>query len=76
MASPKICVSVTSEEDLELICNAAQEAGLPAVLIVDAGLTEFGGVPTKTCCAIGPALPDKIDAITGEAGPLGRLPLL
>ena len=33
-------------------------------MIVDAGLTEFNGVPTKTCIAIGPANPDDIDEIT------------
>jgi PTH2 family peptidyl-tRNA hydrolase len=34
-------------------------------LIVDAGTTEFHGVPTKTCCAVGPAWADAVDAITG-----------
>ena len=34
-------------------------------LITDAGHTEFHGVPTRTCLAIGPAWSDEIDAITG-----------
>jgi PTH2 family peptidyl-tRNA hydrolase len=39
-------------------------------LITDAGATEFHGVPTHTCCAVGPAWTDEVDAITGA------LPLL
>jgi len=62
----KICVSVNSEEELLKVHQAAVDAGLPCALITDAGLTEFNGVPTKTCCAIGPDMPDRIDAITGD----------
>ena len=35
-------------------------------LCVDAGRTEFHGVPTATCCAIGPDWPERIDPITGH----------
>ena len=66
----KICVSVTSEEELDLIYLKAKDAGLPCSLIIDSGFTEFHGEPTKTCCAIGPASSEEIDKITGE------LPLL
>jgi peptidyl-tRNA hydrolase, PTH2 family len=66
----KVCVGVTSEEALDEIVAKARAAGLPCSLIVDAGKTEFHGVPTKTCCAVGPAWSDEIDAITGA------LPLL
>jgi PTH2 family peptidyl-tRNA hydrolase len=45
-------------------------AGVPCAVVVDAGQTEFHGVPTKTCCAVGPAWTDEVDAITG------KLPLL
>jgi peptidyl-tRNA hydrolase, PTH2 family len=62
----KVCVSVDSEEELFDIVNKAQAAGLPCALITDSGLTEFGGVPTRTCCAIGPAWSDEVDAITGH----------
>ena len=62
----KVCVSVDSEAELEEIFNKAKEAGLICSIIVDAGLTEFGGVPTKTCCSIGPAWSDEIDSITGH----------
>jgi len=62
----KICVSVDSEAELLEIFNKAKAAKLTSALIVDAGATEFNGVPTKTCCAIGPAWSDEIDKITGH----------
>jgi len=62
----KICLGVDSEAELFEIVNKAQSAGLPCALITDAGLTEFGGVPTRTCCAIGPAWDTDIDKITGH----------
>jgi len=66
----KVCVSVDSEAALDAIVAKARAAKLPCALITDAGVTEFHGVPTKTCCAIGPAWSDAVDAVTGE------LPLL
>ena len=60
----KICVSVDSEAALDAIVERARGASLPCALIVDSGATEFHGVPTKTCCAIGPAWTDEVDAIT------------
>jgi len=66
----KVCVSVTSGEALDAVVAKARAAGVPCALIVDAGHTEFHGVPTKTCCAVGPAWTDEVDAITGD------LPLL
>jgi PTH2 family peptidyl-tRNA hydrolase len=61
----KICVSVDSEAALDAIVDRARAAGVPCALIVDSGHTEFHGVPTKTCCAVGPAWSDAVDAITG-----------
>jgi PTH2 family peptidyl-tRNA hydrolase len=61
----KVCVSVDSEAALEAVVEKARAAGVPCALVVDAGLTEFHGVPTKTCCAVGPAWTDEVDAITG-----------
>lgn len=66
----KICVSVNSEDELRGMYDAALAAGIPCSLIQDAGLTEFGGVPTYTAVAVGPDYEDKINAITGT------LPLL
>lgn len=51
----KICVKANSEEELVSLYKKAKHAGLPAALITDNGYTEFGGKPTITCCAIGPA---------------------
>lgn len=62
----KVCVSVDSEMDLKEIYEQAKEAGLICTIIKDAGLTEFGGVPTYTTVAIGPDLKEKVDAITGK----------
>lgn len=61
----KICVRATSEEELLGLHRQAVDAGLPCALIEDAGATEFHGVQTPTCLAIGPADAVAIDAITG-----------
>ena len=60
----KICVYCNSEQELIDIYDKAKVANIPAVLITDAGLTEFNGVPTKTCVAIGPYWSEEIDKIT------------
>lgn len=62
----KICVRVDSEKELLEIYQKAKESNLLCSLVTDAGKTEFNGVPTKTCCAIGPDEESKIDAITGH----------
>jgi PTH2 family peptidyl-tRNA hydrolase len=62
----KVCVRVDSEEELLAVVRSAQEAGVLAQLVIDAGKTEFHGVPTPTCCAVGPDFPDRIDPITGH----------
>jgi peptidyl-tRNA hydrolase, PTH2 family len=61
----KICVSVNSEAELLALHEAAERAGVITALIQDAGLTEFGGVPTYTALAVGPDREDRVDAITG-----------
>lgn len=66
----KVCVSVDSAEALHAVVERARAAGVACALIVDAGQTEFHGVATPTCCAVGPAWADEVDAITGA------LPLL
>ena len=62
----KIVVGVNSEEELLEIKKKAKEANIPNALIKDNGLTEFHGIPTNTCIAIGPDEEEKINAITGE----------
>lgn len=66
----KVVVYVESEEELMKIHELAQDANINSNLIKDSGLTEFAGVPTLTCLALGPDLSSKIDPITGD------LPLL
>ena len=63
--STKICVSVSSEQELVDTYNKACAARLPCSIITDAGRTEFNGIPTKTAVAIGPADAAEIDKITG-----------
>ena len=62
----KICVRVDSEAELLEIEAKANAAGLRVHIITDAGRTEFGGIPTKTCLAIGPDESAAVDAITGH----------
>ena len=62
----KICLYVNSEEELDNIKRQCDEAKIPNALIVDAGLTEFHGNPTKTCIGIGPWLSEEIDKITAD----------
>lgn len=60
----KVCVGVHDEEELNKIQLAAIKAGLRVHECVDSGATEFKGVSTKTCIAIGPDKAEKIDAVT------------
>jgi len=62
----KITLSVDSEEELMKIYGEAKDANLNVYLIEDNGVTEFNGVKTKTCLAIGPHKAEKIDTITAN----------
>lgn len=62
----KVCVRANSEEELLDVYAKAKQLGLTTHLIEDSGLTEFHGIPTKTCLAIGPDYSYKIDAVTGD----------
>lgn len=66
----KIVLGVNSKEELLAVYEKAKAASLLCALIVDSGKTEFNGVPTETCVAIGPNLREDIDPITGELKPL------
>jgi peptidyl-tRNA hydrolase, PTH2 family len=61
---PKIVLDGGTEAGLSLLLRQAQEAGLPAQLVRDAGRTV---IPqgTVTCLGIGPAAIAEIDALTG-----------
>jgi PTH2 family peptidyl-tRNA hydrolase len=62
----KITVRCESEDELLGIERRARDAGLTVHVVTDAGHTEFQGVPTKTCLAIGPNTEDGIDKITKD----------
>jgi len=62
----KVCVYVDSEEELLDIAKKAEEKGIIAAVITDAGMTEFHGVPTKTCLALEPLPAEIADQLTGD----------
>ncbi len=62
----KVTVKVSSEEELMAVYRKAVEAGLVVHLVTDRGLTEFGGIPTRTCLAVGPDYDDRVGPVTGE----------
>ena len=63
----KICVGCSSEDELNEIYEKVLASGIENhALIIDDGATEFNGVATRTCLAVGPALPEEVDKITGH----------
>lgn len=66
---PKVVLKATGAAQLDDVIGRARSAGLPVQLVHDSGRTQVAP-GTLTCCAIGPAQADRIDAVTAE------LPLL
>ncbi|HKR68887.1 MAG TPA: peptidyl-tRNA hydrolase Pth2 [Streptosporangiaceae bacterium] len=64
---PKVVLKVPGEEALDEVIRQARAADLPVELVHDAGRTQ---VPsgTLTCCAVGPAQAERIDAVTAGLG--------
>ena len=62
----KVAVYVDDDQQLVELYKQAVQAGLPAALIKDAGLTEFNGVATLTAVGIGPGDEAVINKITGH----------
>lgn len=62
----KICVGIDSEQGLLDLYEQARQAGLHVSSVMDAGHTEFHGVPTLTCIAIGPDEDALVNKITGH----------
>ena len=62
----KITLYVETDQELVDLYKKAQEMGLPASLIKDAGLTEFNGVPTLTAVGIGPGNVEVINKVTAH----------
>ena len=63
----KIVLFVNTNEDFyNLMEKLDNQNEVPYALIEDNGQTEFNGVKTKTCVAVGPADSYKIDKFTKE----------
>lgn len=62
----KVTVQVKSEQELLELWSKAGSLGVKAHLITDSGKTEFHGVPTPTCLALGPDFDHILDPITGH----------
>ena len=62
---PKVVLRAESDRELAELEARATAAGLPAALIRDAGRTVVDP-GTVTCLGLGPAEPERIDALTGE----------
>lgn len=62
----KVCVYVDSEAELLDIARKATERGVLSAMITDAGMTEFHGIPTKTCLALEPLPCDIANELTGH----------
>ena len=66
----KIVCYVNSEEEFDSIHQKALDNGLISHIVIDNGATEFNGVLTKTCLAIGPHYDERFIGISDH------LPLL
>ena len=62
---PKVVLKVATAEQLQEIVAQAQAARLPVELVHDAGRTQVTA-GTLTCCGIGPADSERIDAVTAD----------
>lgn len=62
----KITCSVNSLEELNAVCSNARNNLIRENTITDMGLTEFNGVPTVTCAAIGIDFAPEVDKITNN----------
>lgn len=61
----KIVVGCNSETELLMVQKHCIDLEVPYALIEDVGNTEFHGVKTTTCIAVGPADSKTVDCITG-----------
>ena len=60
----KVVVYVDSEDEIWEIDKRARKANLVSHIVTDRGLTEFNGVTTLTCVAIGPHEVSKFEGVT------------
>lgn len=62
---PKVVLKVADGAQLLEVVRQARDAGLPTELICDAGRTQVSP-GSQTCCALGPADGQRIDAVTAN----------
>lgn len=62
----KITCGCDSEDELKQLILAAKLKNIEVHEIIDAGRTEFNGVPTLTCAAFGPCDAEVLDEVTGN----------
>lgn len=62
----KVCVYVDTAEELIVLKEKAQMAGVNHCLIEDNGDTEFDGKPTITVLGLGPDWDEVLDELTGH----------
>ena len=62
----KIVLGCQTEDEIRQLEKDANDMGIPCAVIVDSGKTEFNGVPTVTCIAIGPAKAEDVESLTKQ----------
>ena len=61
----KICVKVSSEQDLIMVKAQADSLGIPNYLVADAGHTQIAA-GSLTVCGLGPVDSAHVNVITGD----------
>lgn len=62
----KIVVGCDGEQEINNIAEKCQDLGISYSIITDVGKTEFNGVPTITCIAVGPDHEEWINEVTSS----------
>ena len=65
-AFTKIVLGCDSIYDIYDLQDKANSLNVPNAVIIDNGTTEFGGVPTVTCIAIGPCKAEIVENLTSK----------
>ncbi len=65
-AHAKIVVGIDTEQELLDLITKAEFKDVEVYAVTDAGRTEFHGVPTLTCAALGPGYIERLDELTGH----------
>ena len=65
-AFTKIVLGCDSIDDIYDLQDKVNSLNIPNAIIIDNGTTEFGGVPTVTCIAIGPCRVEIVENLTSK----------